>query len=921
MRPVKLTVSAFGPYAGRTEIDLDQLGKSGLYLITGNTGAGKTTIFDAITYALYGEPSGNNRKADMLRSKYAEPGTPTEVELVFEYRDKSYTVKRNPEYLRPKTRGEGFTEEKANATLYYPDGRVVTKLKEVNQAVTEIMGIDKNQFTQIAMIAQGDFLKLLLASTEDRKKIFQKIFYTQNYAALQQALKNEASRLEKTYRALSASIKQTMGGLLCDEDNVLTIEADKAKDGQLLLPDYMELLEKIIGEDEAAAGKIKKDLDEADKQMETVTQLLEKAANQRAAEESLAQARNELNERIPAQEKAVKDLSEVSKRLPEKEALQESVVQLNALAPLYEERDKKSASLLMIEKEIGTLSLEITSADETVAKLQGEISRFKDERAALESVPADLEKLKAEKSAAEADGKVLAELTKAFDDHKTQMRKLRAAQSDYEVKREEAESKKAQYDRGYRAYLDEQAGIIAGTLMDGVPCPVCGSLSHPHPAVKAAEAPSDAELERMKKQAEKAGAAATDASAAACRVKAALDEKANQLKTLAEARFGSTEIDGLEGKIGDAEAKLAGRIGELEDRRKGLEEKLKQRAKIDKELPEKEGEVDKKRASIVEKRETLSGRQTAKNETEKRISELNAGLPFPTHKELSDEVRKKQEVISAIAKAVDDAKAVVDAGEKQIAGLKGRIAEAEKLLESRVEIDEAAEAERKSELEGRRKRLREQGTAVDHRLQTNRGIRRTLSEKSKEIAAAESRWQWTKALSDTANGDIAGKEKVMLETYIQMTYFDRIIARANKRLSTMTGGQYELKRRDVAANMKSQSGLDLDVIDHYNGTERSVNSLSGGEQFKASLSLALGLSEEIQASAGGIKLDTMFVDEGFGSLDEESLQQAIRALSDLTEGNRLVGIISHVAELKEKIDKQIIVTKEHSGGSTVLIQV
>ena len=251
MRPVKLTVSAFGPYAGRTEIDLDQLGKSGLYLITGNTGAGKTTIFDAITYALYGEPSGNNRKADMLRSKYAEPGTPTEVELVFEYRDKSYTVKRNPEYLRPKTRGEGFTEEKANATLYYPDGRVVTKLKEVNQAVTEIMGIDKNQFTQIAMIAQGDFLKLLLASTEDRKKIFQKIFYTQNYAALQQALKNEASRLEKTYKALSASIKQTMGGLLCDEDNVLTIEADKAKDGQLLLPDYMELLEKIIGEDAA----------------------------------------------------------------------------------------------------------------------------------------------------------------------------------------------------------------------------------------------------------------------------------------------------------------------------------------------------------------------------------------------------------------------------------------------------------------------------------------------------------------------------------------------------------------------------------------------------------------------------------------------------------------------------------------------
>lgn len=231
MRPVKLNMSAFGPYASKTVLDLEKLGTNGLYLITGDTGAGKTTIFDAITFALYGEASGDNREATMLRSKYADPDTPTEVELTFIYAGKKYYIKRNPEYDRPKTRGEGFTTKKASAELHYPDGRVVTKLRDVDRAVEEIIGIDCNQFTQIAMIAQGDFLKLLLASTEDRKKIFQKIFRTRCYYVLQERLKSESAKLGKEYDELSASIRQYINGIECDEDNALSVKVKNVKSG------------------------------------------------------------------------------------------------------------------------------------------------------------------------------------------------------------------------------------------------------------------------------------------------------------------------------------------------------------------------------------------------------------------------------------------------------------------------------------------------------------------------------------------------------------------------------------------------------------------------------------------------------------------------------------------------------------------
>ena len=296
MRPIKLVMSAFGPYAGVTTLELDKLGTKGLYLITGDTGAGKTTIFDAITFALYGEASGDNRNADMFRSKYADPDTPTEVELTFEYNGKEYYVKRNPAYLRPKKKGGGFTSKAADAELHYPDGRVVAKLKDVNNAIVEIMGIDRNQFTRIAMIAQGDFLKLLLASTDDRKKIFQKLFHTKNYWFLQESLKSQSGSLAKEYEKASDSINQYIGSILCEDENPLSVSVRKAMNGEMTAEDVTELLDKLIKEDADAKEKLTADIDKKELKIKELTALIAKAEEQKKAEASLKNSEEKLVE-------------------------------------------------------------------------------------------------------------------------------------------------------------------------------------------------------------------------------------------------------------------------------------------------------------------------------------------------------------------------------------------------------------------------------------------------------------------------------------------------------------------------------------------------------------------------------------------------------------------------------------------------
>lgn len=919
MRPIKLIMSAFGPYASKTVLNLDELGTNGLYLITGDTGAGKTTIFDAITFALYGEASGDNRESTMFRSKYASADTPTEVELTFIYAGKEYYIKRNPEYDRPKTRGEGFTTEKANAELHYPDGRVVTKLREVDRAVEEIMGIDRNQFTQIAMIAQGDFLKLLLASTDDRKKIFQKIFRTRCYYVLQEKLKSESGKLGREYENISASIRQYIDGIKCDEDDVLSIKVRNAKAGMSSTEETLELLSTLIANDRIEEEKLDGEQKEIVKSLDEITVTLTNHKTWSKARKSLEKSNSDLSEAIAALEILKANLQSEEANKPKVEDIRNQIAAIEAEMPEYQELDNKIKERDMLQKRTDKLSDDLNTAKVKLESLKKEMEDFSEERKTLEKADKEKAELEAKEHKEEDKRKALKDISKELKALEKLEKQLKKDQETYSKLAKDVQSKDEEYQRLFKQYLDEQAGIIAETLVDGTPCPVCGSTNHPIKAVKAENAPTKEQLDESKSTYEAAQKEAQIASEKAANTKGQRDEKRDTVLAMLGEMFGNVTVDDADELIKDKITEIATVLEKVQNAIDEQQKKIDRRNEIDELLPKKDKERDDLTNSISENDKTLSGNNATLISLKTRIDELVEKLKYGSEKkakEVKKELQGEQKKLEDAYKAADDA---VKSQNEKIAGFKAAIKEAENTLADAKEIDEESIKAKQKELKSRNSEIDAKKKVINARKAANESAEKEIKAKSAEVVAVEAKWSWVKALSNTANGNISGKEKVMLETYIQMTYFDRIIARANTRFMIMSGGQYELKRRKEAENNRSQSGLELDVIDHYNGTERSVKTLSGGESFKASLSLALGLSDEIQSSAGGIKLDTMFVDEGFGSLDDESLNQAMRALQNLTEGNRLVGIISHVTELKERIDKQIVVTKEKSGGSIVRI--
>ena len=915
MRPITLTMSAFGPYAAKTVIELDKLGTNGLYLITGDTGAGKTTIFDAITYALYGEASGNTRDVNMFRSKYAEPSTPTEVELTFEYAQKIYTVKRNPEYDRPKARGEGYTTEKANAELYYPDGRVITRLKEVNKALVDIMGIDRSQFTQIAMIAQGDFLKLLLASTEDRKKIFQKIFRTQCYYQLQERLKQQTGELAKEYEKIGSSIHQYINGIACHPDDVLMLEVDKAKKGELKNTEAVQLVEKLIKQDTAEQQKALERIGELDKQKQKIAAQLAVAENRKTTEEKQEKAKENLAMETQRLKTLETEKNEAAAHQPEVQKAVEAIAKLKAQLPEYDEMQKKQTERTDLQKDLKDLVQKIKTESETEKKLARNIAEFKAEQDSLQNAGAAQAAQKAEKDRLAEQQKDLEALKKEYAAYQKLEVDQKKAQADYAQKSEDSGKKRAEYEHKNKLYLDAQAGILAETLTEGVPCPVCGSLEHPHPAQKPENAPTKQELEICKAKAEEAEKATQAASSKASTCNGQVDTSRETLQARGQKWLGTDAIEEMERLCSEKQQQTAAALQKAEQQLKEIEKQLGRKDALDQLIPQKENELEqcKNRRGSYETQQAGDGAKL--QAAEKRLQELEEKLSYPSEAEANQALQQLHEQKEAWEKAIQETKDAYDECEKNLAALKGTLEGYLKTLQGMEKVDVQAVLATQTEADQQKAAWQAQKNEITGRLAVNGPILENLRPQISKMEETEKRLQCVQALSDTANGRLSGKEKIMLETYIQMTFFDRIIRRANVRLMVMSGGQYELKRRVNAENNRSQAGLELDVIDHYNGSERSVKTLSGGESFKASLALALGLSDEIQSSAGGIRLDTMFVDEGFGSLDEESLEQAVNALVGLTQGNRLVGIISHVSELKNRIDKQIVVTKEKSGGS------
>lgn len=920
MRPLKLTIAGFGPYAGVQELDFASLGTGGLYLITGDTGAGKTTIFDAITFALFGEASGDNREPNMLRSKYAKAEDPTYVELTFAYAGKEYTVRRNPEYERAKSRGTGTTKQTADATLTYPDGHVVTKLKDVDKSIREIIGLNREQFSQVAMISQGDFRRLLQADTKERQKIFRDIFGTTLFVTLQNQLKEKASQVREEREQAQRSIRQYIDGITCALDSSMTEDVKKAKAGQLPMTDIMELLKKLLQEDSAAQSDLDTQLTEVEKKIEIITAQLTQAQAYATAKESLTEQENAEGKQVAALEEAQSALNQAKTTIPEQDALSKQITQIELLLPIYDELDTKRNDLSQAETLLSEAQNAESSAQANKTALTGEITKLKSEQASLGDAAAQKEKLSAQRQQLVDTKKKYQTLTDDLDTLDEQRKLLSNKQEVYLSADAESTRLLQEYETKNRAFLSEQAGIIASTLSEGTPCPVCGSTAHPQLAAISKEAPTEADVKKAKKDYDKAQKATEKASADASKQNGIVSTKECAILQQMDGLMPGTTLDEGREVAQTQEAELTARIAELDAQIADTQIMIQRKAELDEKIPQKETSLVDAEKSLSSAKEQIAAHSASADSLRSQIEELQTKLSYADKASAEREKKTLQSKLTGLKKALSEAETAFNDRKEQLARTKATIEQLRKQLADSTEMDvDALEAEKKT-LIAQKNTITTQQKVIHTRITTNTAAQKNISQKATEIDELDSKYAWRKALSDTANGTITGKEKLMLETYIQTTYFDRILERANIRLRKMSGGQYDLKRRRTAASMRGQSGLELDIVDHINTTERSVNTLSGGEAFLASLALALGLSDEVQMSTG-IRLDTLFVDEGFGSLDSEALSKAYLTLAGLTEGNRLVGIISHVAELKERIDRQIIVTKEKSGGSKAEISI
>lgn len=1105
MRPIKLEISAFGPYAEKTIIDFALLGSQGVYLITGDTGAGKTTIFDAIVYALYGKASGSVRSQNSFRSKYADLRTETYVDFTFAYHGKEYRIRRSPEQERPKKRGDGMTKAGAGAELYFTDGREpITKMSAADDEIIKIMGVDYDQFRSIAMIAQGDFQKILLADTKDRMDIFRKIFHTSLYQKLQDKINRDFLDKKDEYNELLRSISQELSGIALNGTSLIEQELFKLKttgfDGQV--DNGITLLSKLVEENNVQSQQADKELNELRKQLKAIEKVLdlehqkkslqEKIEKELQEQKTLEQSSEELAEsyqraaaeyeKIPELQRELPVLQELLNKLLKAEALEETVKQkelaygkkeqeielnkeallkqentlqenkrskeeLNSVDAHYMEVDNRLKRLQNCQNSLKNICVQHKLAKENAEQLKQEIANKEQEKTAMSAEVEKLQKkLEHAREAKLLEAKLQADLL-AKNDELTKVNELldalakekqldgehqQAAES-FEVSKTASDAASSNYQEKYMLFLCEQAGILAASLTAGKPCPVCGSVEHPAPAQLTDKAPTQEQVDELKQAADAAMQKAEQLSSEAGSLQRQVAEKHAEAKAMAE-KLGIESACDLVSAAQERKLSLEESINDLTALKNQAAADAKQekdiQTKLDKTAQDLQEKVDEltrngnilteantKRASSLEQVQqllmeleldniggapysqwlstknikdeepTVAAARVVYAYLDNAIKELNIQLQSLTSQKA--EKQRLEQLIPELEKQLEQLRALDNELQNSATQLKteidGVISNRQELLSelnghNKAEIEQKQKAiedncnvlkynynsadeklrSHKEKLDSHTTRIKtfeeellalpasasqqaadsaqQQRDTLEERIQildnanknlhadfrNNENILQEAKKLQGEIAAVEKQYVWLKALADTANGKLVGKQKVLLETFIQMHYFDRIISRANVRLMKMTNNHYELKRaeEDSVSTGNSKAGLELSVKDYWNGTERSVKTLSGGETFMASLALALGLADEVQASAGGVQLDTMFVDEGFGSLSEDHLKEAVSTLISLSKDNRLVGIISHVAGLKEMLDKKIVVTSSRRGtnlGSSVKV--
>lgn len=1042
MKPTRLTISAFGAYAGRVELDMRRLGEQGIYLITGDTGSGKTTLFDAISFALYGRASGEARKdGGILRSDFASPSTETFVELQFDHMGKSYTVRRNMEYERKSLRGSGTTLQKENAVLYTPD-KVIEGKRRVDQAILELLNIGYEHFSRIMMIAQGDFARLLMADTEERGKILRTIFDTGLYERLQEALKRRVAQAEKAYAPLKERLESAFGEVRFEEgapgsgeisdlgqaasayraealmeglerlmeyqkqraaqdeqrrthlrreaqalqDQLARVRARK-KDEALLHQAQEELqsLEARAGEIEGLRARISRD--EAAQRLEPGRQALLEARRRRAATQAeLEKKRAERDERLQKGPELQNALQALEAQGEAQRALVRRREALERQLPQYDQLHQAGQRLKTLEENCVQARQAVQKLDKAQRENQAQTAQAAERAEALKDAPQALAEAQTALEKVKEKEERLTNLWDRLKQLGDWQKRLDASAQAVGQAAQQAENQEHLLAKARREALLHQAGILAGQLKAGEPCPVCGSLSHPSPAPPAPESLSPEALEEMERQAREKRQRAQTLASEYSGEKGRLEEQKVQIKqrlgeilgqdsapwdmrkvsetardAIRQARQGAAEQSQAltrarqaaeqyqqaldwQKRLNQQAPDLLRRFNEANQRlqewekersaQQALTENLRQGLEIQ-DIAGAKREIERLNALQREYETHLSRARTALSDHQSALKSVEDQIGLLTEQERAENdraVRAGDELHQAMGKegflGLDQLTAA-RLDPRALSKFKADLEEYEKrrhhALSSRQELMERLKAQEPADeqaLQGRldgnfaqQGRLEEESGARNLHLMANERLYRRLQADWKEFSGLSARYEMLKALSDTANGKLKGSEKMTLERFIQADYFQQVLLQANQRFLQMTAGQYELERAQTADNLQSQFGLELNVINHYTGKSRSVRSLSGGESFMASLSLALGFSDVIRQHAGGVVMDTLFVDEGFGSLDERSLDQVMDALVRLSGSSKLVGIISHVAELRNRIERKIIVTKTPSGSS------
>lgn len=952
MKPVKLILSGFGPYADKTpEIDFTQYDEKGLFLIAGDTGAGKTTIFDAICFALYGETSGTYRDTRNLRSEYAKPDVVSYVDFYFTHQGKQFRVYRQPAYERKKQRGEGMIQVTEKA-CFYPEGEApIEKVSAVNKAIQELLQIDFCQFKQIAMIAQGEFRELLNAKTEDRTRVLRTIFMTEQYQKIGYLLKEKRGAALSGLKSTQQSMQQYFLDAKAEEETEiesrLTELQEKIKGSESIwnLEEIIEILEEIIETDQENEIVLQETLSDRQKKWGERKELLTKIeVNQEALlqyQQQKKEKEEEWKQILTQEEQNIKSYQECCKKDEKLEELKREADRIENDFEKYRLRDS-------LVQECEKLRKEAVKAKEKEEQIEKREKVIKDELVNLEKEIQERKEYPQKQIQIQHEEERIAELRKKLDTYQD------VESREYQKRKHLVSKREREFEESQIVYLEKKealnhteiifdrcrAGMLAKHLRDEEACPVCGSLHHPNPAVLPKENVTQEQLDTAEKETETARQKKET-------VLLKLQSERSSCKTYEEALVKTgEELFEKSGKYLELPEKMPETLGQFFEilekiakeldkvwaARKEEKRQIEQQCEILKKSERKLAEIRNHKLPDLE--EEKKNNVFQKNETERILSAKEAVLKTMMELRFSglEEAKREYRKIKTEAERLEENKKRAQKEleritkekvrlESEIALLKEKeissVEKAKQLQENlgneweSLEKLQAEVQEREVELEG----LRNQNHMVTGRRNHNQRILNRLREQKPILEQYRKESEISTRLYSLVSGQIAGKTKVTLEQYIQASGFDSILAAANKRLLPMSEGQYELYRQKNTGDKKSSSFLNLEVLDNFTGRYRPVGNLSGGESFKASLSLALGLSDTVSSNLGGIQMDVLFVDEGFGSLDSKSLDAAMETLLQLSGKHKMVGIISHREELMENISSQIQIHKSRNGSS------